>query len=68
MLGKYLIFMGVMLSVHDTKQINCFKCGDCVEPFPNDDDLLLIPVKRSYGKKSLKENVILHELKEVNTL
>lgn len=31
-------------------------CGDCADPFPKGDDLLPIPVKRSYEKKSLRED------------
>ena len=31
-------------------------CGDCADPFPKDDDLLPIPVKRSHGKILLKED------------
>ena len=68
MLSKYLTFMGVMLSIYDTKQINCFKCGNYDHLLPRGDDLLPIPVKRSHEKKVRKENVLLRALKEVNTL
>jgi len=54
--------------MYDTKQINCFKCGNYDHPLEINDDLLFISVKRSYGKKSLKENVFSCELKEVVTL
>ena len=68
MSSEYLIFIGVMLSIYGTKQINCFKCGNYDHPLEINDDLLFISVKRSYGKKSLKENVFSCELKEVVTL
>ena len=68
MFSKYLIIMGIILSMYDTKQINCFKCGNYDHPLEINDDLLFISVKRSYGKKSLKDNVFSCELKEVVTL
>jgi len=34
-------------------EIICPKCGDCADPFPKSDDLLPIPVKRSFEKKLL---------------
>lgn len=68
MSSEYLIFIGVMLCIYDTKQINCFECGNYDHLLLKEDDLLLIPVKRSYGKKLLMENGILCGLKEVITL
>ena len=68
MFSMYLIFTGVMLSIYDTKQINCFKCDNYDHSFPKGDDLLPIPVKRSYGKKLLGKNSISCVLREVITL
>lgn len=65
MFSKYLIFIGVILSMYDTKQINYFKCSNYDHLLLKEDDLLLPSVKRSYGKKSFKDNVISCELKEV---
>lgn len=37
MFSEYLIFTGVMLGMYDTKQINCFKCGNYDHILPKEN-------------------------------